>query len=227
MTEDTTINWYNGTPLKGVYTAQDTTDLELKGNIDIFNGKALNLTFVPCFSTQRDDCARKEKFKSFIETHALMFASSYNYIDFEDIRPGVDPLKTTNSINFFGMLDLDQTKPHAFGITVNEHQASLQDNFINFLGMSNPTEINYLNFADKPRDIPIAMTPQTSGTSIMISLSQDFIIEKRIVYDIFMMFGDVGGLFDFLVLILMTLFGFWSELLMRDSLVQKLFVSEK
>ena len=48
-------------------------------------------------------------------------------------------------------------------------------------------------------------------------------MQKRVVYDLFMMFGDVGGLNDFLALVLASLFGLASERLLMASLVQKLF----
>ena len=38
-----------------------------------------------------------------------------------------------------------------------------------------------------------------------------------------MMFGDVGGLYDFLSLILATLLGFFSDRFLQASLVQKLY----
>ena len=38
-----------------------------------------------------------------------------------------------------------------------------------------------------------------------------------------MLFGDVGGLYDFLSLILATLFGFFSDRFLQASLVQKLY----
>jgi len=49
-------------------------------------------------------------------------------------------------------------------------------------------------------------------------------MQKRIVYDTFALFGDVGGTYDFLVLTLSTCFGFFSEKLMFASLVEKLFL---
>ena len=49
------------------------------------------------------------------------------------------------------------------------------------------------------------------------------IIQKRVVYDIFMMFGEVGGLYDFYVIFLAFFFGFFSEHFLVAELVQKLF----
>ena len=44
-------------------------------------------------------------------------------------------------------------------------------------------------------------------------------MQKRVVYDVFMMFGDVGGLNDFLVLVLASFFGLASERFLLASLV--------
>ena len=58
---------------------------------------------------------------------------------------------------------------------------------------------------------------------ISITLSNKVKKQKRIAYDAFMLFGDVGGLRDFLGLFLSAFFGFFSERFMTASLVQTLF----
>ena len=47
--------------------------------------------------------------------------------------------------------------------------------------------------------------------------------EKRIVYDLFMMLGDVGGLSDILSVVIATAVGFLNEPLMLASLTSKLY----
>ena len=92
--------------------------------------------------------------------------------------------------------------------------------------MAEPKEINYLNFSDGSAfwsDINNSKFP----FRIYMSLSQKVTRQRRVVYDIFMMFGDVGGLNDFLVLILSGLFGFISNTFLEASLVKELFMSEK
>ena len=56
-----------------------------------------------------------------------------------------------------------------------------------------------------------------------MSLSSKVTKQKRVVYNVFMMFGDVGGLYDFFVLALASVFGLASEHFMFASLVSKLF----
>ena len=48
-------------------------------------------------------------------------------------------------------------------------------------------------------------------------------IEKRIVYDLFMMLGDVGGLSDILTVVTATVVGFFNKPLMLASLTTKLY----
>ena len=57
----------------------------------------------------------------------------------------------------------------------------------------------------------------------MINLSHKVIIQKRVVYDVFMMFGDVGGLRDFLGVFLASIFGFFSEEFFNAKIVKRLF----
>ena len=47
--------------------------------------------------------------------------------------------------------------------------------------------------------------------------------EKRTVYDLFMMLGDVGGLSDILTVVTATLVGFFNEPLMLASFITKLY----
>lgn len=59
----------------------------------------------------------------------------------------------------------------------------------------------------------------------MISLSKKVVYQKRTVYDIFMMFGDVGGLNDFLGVLLSSVFGLFSDSLLNGAMVKKMFQS--
>ena len=47
--------------------------------------------------------------------------------------------------------------------------------------------------------------------------------EKRIVYDTFMMLGDVGGLGDVLILGVASLVGIFSEPIMTAGFISKLY----
>ena len=106
-------------------------------------------------------------------------------------------------------------------MTLNEYQVRLHDDRFNFMGLGEVKEVNFLNFDPFVEALPAL--DLFENWSIILTLSPKVIYQKRIVYDVFMMFGDVGGLNDFFVLILASFFGFWSNSFMRASLVQKLF----
>ena len=63
------------------------------------------------------------------------------------------------------------------------------------MGMSSIKELKYLNFADTIKlEKAFIETPLT----VYMTLSRKVNIKKRVVEDIFKMFGDVGGLWDFI-----------------------------
>ena len=53
----------------------------------------------------------------------------------------------------------------------------------------------------------------------MIQLSKRVTFQKRLVYDVFMMFGDVGGLNDFLGLTLTAFFSLFSNQLLLGAML--------
>ena len=72
------------------------------------------------------------------------------------------------------------------------------------MSLSAPKELNYLNFAQSIQEWPVV--DKTLTFSAIFTLSDKVIIQKRVVFDIFMMFGEVGGLYDFLILVLSSFF---------------------
>ena len=91
------------------------------------------------------------------------------------------------------------------------------------MGQSSPKNIDYLNFDGLVQDEPSMTKGAKTPFMLNISLSKKVTIQKRIVYDVFEMFGDVGGLNDFLILCFSATFGFFSEHFLIASLIQKLF----
>ena len=86
--------------------------------------------------------------------------------------------------------------------------------------LSEPKTLKYLNF----RETAVQKDPYTSQPlQINLSLSSNITIQKRVVYNIFQMFGDVGGLNDFFLVVLSTIFGFFSDRMMLMSVLPKLF----
>ena len=90
------------------------------------------------------------------------------------------------------------------------------------MGLSEPKELNYLNFDKSSLKVSHRSFDQPHF-SVMISLSNEVTVQKRIVYDMFMLFGDIGGLRDFLALILASVFGLFSEHLKTADLISRLF----
>ena len=58
---------------------------------------------------------------------------------------------------------------------------------------------------------------------IIVNIANRVVIQKRNVYTTLMMFGDVGGLSDFLALGLSSFFTAFEEPMMLAAMVEKLF----
>ena len=69
------------------------------------------------------------------------------------------------------------------------------------MNLAEPAELRYLNFADKVSQWP---THFRAPLTIQMNLSNKVFIQSRVVYDLFMMLGEVGGLRDFIVLFFST-----------------------
>ena len=87
-------------------------------------------------------------------------------------------------------------------------RTELYDERLNFMGLAPPKELQYLNIGETVDSMPDGMF---GHFTIMVTLSDKVIMQKHVIYDVFMMFGDVGGLRDFIGLFLSAIFGFFSE----------------
>ena len=74
----------------------------------------------------------------------------------------------------------------------------LQDDWLNFMGLSEPREFHYMN-AEKS-EIEQSVYTTFFNFSITFSLSNKVHYHRRTVYDIFHLYGDVGGFADFVTL---------------------------
>ena len=61
------------------------------------------------------------------------------------------------------------------------------------------------------------------ATNFIFTLSKEVNVQRRVVYDIFMMFGDVGGLLDFILIVFRPLLYYLSGSFMSASLISRLF----
>ena len=92
---------------------------------------------------------------------------------------------------------------------------------MNFLGLMPAKKISYLNFDEYVQEQQANINNEFT---IALIISDKFTIQKRIVYDIFEMLGDVGGLHDFLlIIILSSFFGTFSQNFMVTSIEKKVF----
>jgi len=99
---------------------------------------------------------------------------------------------------------------------------SLHDSRFNFMDYPEPAEFRYLNFDPNYLDWGF-INDEDPQFTILISLSNRVVVQRRIVYDVLTMFGDVGGLNDFLEIGLATAFSFVAGNLMTASMVKSLF----
>ena len=59
--------------------------------------------------------------------------------------------------------------------------------------------------------------------TVTIALSNKIMIQKRVVYDLYVMLGDIGGFYDFFSIMFTQVFGFFATRLMHGELALKLF----
>ena len=69
----------------------------------------------------------------------------------------------------------------------------------------------------------VAPEGRADSFEVTMHLSNKVTVQKRIVYDIFMMFGDVGGLRDFISIFLSAFFGLVSSKFLNSSILMSLF----
>ena len=140
-----------------------------------------------------------------------------NFVELDEIKPVGETLQQIFHPSM--ILKIDPHKPKHYACTFDETRLEFQDNPLDPIGLFEPTKIKFFNYNDcTEQDINLDM-----DFAIFIRLSNKVQIQKRVVYNILMMFGDVGGLNDFLCLFLATVFGYFSENLLVAEMIQKLF----
>ena len=112
--------------------------------------------------------------------------------------------------------------PKHFMLELVEQRAELKDSRFNLMELWPAKKISFLNFSENVvEDSFFNPFPTSFGFSLV--LSSKVTIQKRSVYDALMMFGDVGGLRDFLAVGLSAIFTFFADRMMLTSLVNKVF----
>ena len=105
---------------------------------------------------------------------------------------------------------------------MNEYRTTLQDSWLDFLGLNEPNYLNYLNFESNYQELPSIIA--TKSFRIEILLSNRIFVQKRVVYNLLMMFSDVGGLYDFLFIGLSSLIGYCTSYPVQANLNKNLFL---
>ena len=125
-----------------------------------------------------------------------------NFIDYENVDPGVGPVERMSRTIELRPFDLLVPKVHFYSFI--EHQISLEDSLIQIL--TEPEEFSLLNLdLNSHFVIDFDYMPEEVFTQYRFDLSQRIIIEKRQVTSLPTLFGDLGGLYEFIATIVITL----------------------
>ena len=140
-----------------------------------------------------------------------------NFIDLKEVNPKNESVQQLQKLIIVKNIELDT--PQRVVLAMEEYRTDLQDDILNFLNLAEPSEVNYINYSNThDQFVDLVGNPPLT---VHISLSRKVIIQSRVVYDIFMMLGEVGGLNDFFVLISSTILGYFSEQLLTASVIEK------
>jgi len=117
------------------------------------------------------------------------------------------------------MIDPSKGRLAKFGI--NEHRTDLYDNRFDLLGLLSPKEVDYLIIDSHNTDWPNTAV-EGNQTTFLFMLTRKVTLQKRVVYNVFMMLGDIGGLNDILGIFVSFIVGIFSSQLMQSELISKL-----
>ena len=115
---------------------------------------------------------------------------------------------------------IDTWRPARFHIELIENRVELQDDNLNLFGLSEPKQLSFLNFPDHE---PINLHNTYSYFTAELVLASKIKIQSRTVYDMCLMFAEVGGLYDFMMLSFAGLMGSISKRFLHAALIEKLF----
>ena len=119
------------------------------GLMDSVNKKYLNMTFMECEATEQIECLPDAEIESFLENHYLMVVTSDSFIDFDTIQPAENSIQKLPKIEFFERIPPRRKGPRNIVKLLKEYNTELQDDRVNFMGMSSADELVYFNTEDK------------------------------------------------------------------------------
>lgn len=126
-----------------------------------------------------------------------------NFIDYDNVEPGVGPVKRMARTVESRPFDTKTPKIHFYSLI--EHQIALEDSLIQI--MTEPAEFSLLNLDLNSYLTFTGRLPEAVFTQYRFDLSQKIIVEKRQVTSMPTLFGDLGGLYEFIATIAITLIG--------------------
>ena len=200
---------------KHLYTA-DFKALELSGTFKDSEKIDFSVKFMQCVPENGLICAEQEDLNEWMSQHIFTFDTLDNFVDLNG--PSQEVQQLVNNRLYNTVSDIQDTLQY---FKVKETRVSFSDSRINFMGLSEPVEKRFLNFEDQLTEK--YNFSNASHFGVKVSLSNRVQIQNRLVYDMFAMLGDVGGLYDFFCVTLAFFFGIFSERLFVVSLVKKLF----
>ena len=122
-----------------------------------------------------------------------------NFIDLQEVKK--EELTLQRMISRQTTIKIDQKNPILQLYYLDEYRNRLQDDNINFMNLAEPVKLDYLNLSDKTIELKGYLD---APVTIELLLSSKVYIQNRVVYDLFMMLGEVGGLRDFIALFFST-----------------------
>ena len=123
----------------------------MKGSASDENIHSIYIRFKLCNRTESLECAPEEEVQAYLADKIFFLFANTNYIDMKEVLKADETLKKLP--NYLLETKIDLEKPQSKVYTLEEHRTELQDDSINFMGLTEPKEINYLNFAEVVRDV--------------------------------------------------------------------------
>ena len=154
------------TPL---YTVKNPELVNLRDNYDSSAMESLRVKFKRCINETDSTtiCASDSEIDAEIGRHNVLLTSLINFVEYEDVEPGIGPIKRISGSVFYGPLQTDSDVYTKRIYSFKEHQIALQDS--PFQIMIEPVEFSMLNLETDGKTViaPIDSLPDSEkGTFV-------------------------------------------------------------
>ena len=113
------------------------------------NKQYVNITFNECEPSLIVQCLSAKEIDDFLAQHFFTVVSYASFIDFDSVLPKDETLQRIPKLDLWVKIDRKVGVTH--WTKINEHYAELQDDRINFMGLSPAKEFTYWNTDDRVR----------------------------------------------------------------------------